>query len=538
MEKKSQEPLLSENQAWDLLEFAQALTLGASNVSSYLGYYTPDLLNQNLVELNNNARVPTFNTLLKALNDAVNEAENLQAFTEWGEWVDMLFKRTMAYYENMLSFDLMYVGAKTKRGKKVTDADMSNPKYNADRDIVDQFLIDFDYKAEFRKMVKLMLRNETAFTWLRNNEDPVNTRYTLQLMPQQYCKLTEYWERGMLYDFDMNYFLRAGVDVEEYDPIFKRKLEEYFRIAKIQNYNPTNSFDNRNGSFAYWVQTSPIYDRGNGLPHGAWVFKFDTSNFSGVPFLSALLKDTILNIPIQKLQYDKDAASAHAILAGEIKMLDSNEPNATAFSPKNLGTLMNIVKKALGKYVGVGAVPAQNIKWYQYKDQNTDMYNQQIKSSAAQGASASRILYADDKMSQEEVRNAITTDYNVMYNLYAQFNNFLEFYVNQLTKWYNFAFMFNGSSYEFERKEFSDKLMNWANVGMVLNDTVYASAMGIPPQHFRSMLMESHADNSWLNNLSMLMSIHTQPGGGTNVTGRPTSDDVSTDSRDYDTSDN
>lgn len=533
---EAQKPLLSEQEAWGLLEFANALTFGVSgegNISSYLGYYTPDLLNQNMIGLNNNARVPTYDKLIKALNNAANDAQNLQAFTEWGEWVDMIFKRILLYYSDILSFDLMYVPVTTKKGKRVQSTDFNNSKYYADRDIVDNFLSNFNYKDEFYKMVKLMLRRETAFTWLRNNEDVCNTKYTLQLMPQQYCMLTGYFEKGILYDFDMNYFLRAGVDVNEYDPIFLTKLNEYFKISQINNYYPTNPFNKRDGTFAYWIQTSPCYD--DELLHGAWAFKFDTSNFNGVPFLSALLKDTIMNIPIQKLQYDKDAAAAKGILAGEIKMLDSNEPNATAFSAKNLGTLMNIVKQALGKYVGVGAVPAQNIKWYQYKDQNTEMYNQQLQSASSQGTSGSRIIYSTDKMSQEEIRNAILTDYGIMSNLYVQFNNFLEFYVNKLTKWYNFAFEFTGSRYTFERKDRQAKLLELADRGVVLNDTAFASAYGFQPNHFRTMLEESHANNSWLKNLSMLMSIHTQ--GKDMAPGRPQKEDVSTDSRDYDVSD-
>lgn len=523
------EPLLNEEQVWDVLEFAQALGSGVGGIGNYYGYYTPDLLHQNLVRLNNDAQIPTFEKLIKALNNASMQEENLQAYNQWGEWVDMIFKRTINYYANLLSFDLMYVPDSTKRGKRITHKDLDGNKYIADRDIVDNFLSAFDYKAEFKKMVKLMLRRETAFTWLRNNGDVNAPQYTLQVMPQRFCKLTGYFERGMLYDFDLNYFMRAGTDVDLFDPIFKTKFNEYFDTIG-EKYIPTNPFDKRDGTFAYWTQTSPIYS--GDLLHGAWVFKFDTSNFNSVPFLSSLLKDTILNIPIQQLQYDKDMAAAHAILAGEIKMLDSNEPNATAFSPKNLGVLMNIVKQALGKYVGVGAVPAENVKWYQYKDDNTSMYSDQIKSNAGQGASASRLIYNTDKMSQEEIRNAIITDYEMVKQLYSQFANFLSFYINKLTKWYNFAFIFDGSNYPFEREKRQNAVFKGAEVGIVLNDTVFASVLGIQPNHFRTMLAETHAKNSWIQDLSELISIHTQGG----KPGRPTQDDVSSDSRDYDVS--
>ena len=74
-------------------------------------------------------------------------------------------------------------------------------------------------------------------------------------------------------------------------------------------------------------------------------------------------------------------------------------------------------------------------------------------------------------MSQEEIRNAILADYNVMRKVYAQFNNFLDFYVNQLTKHYKFKFAFDGSVYGFEREWRKDGIMKLAQTGIVLNET-------------------------------------------------------------------
>lgn len=518
-------PLLAEKQVWDVVDFARALNDGISGLSGISGLYTPGLLNQNLTNLNNNPRTPDYDKLVAALSEAVTQSENLQAYTEWMEFADMIFKRTMSYYENMLSFDL------TISCRNASKDDYSTTKYKNDKAIVNDFLDRFNYKAEFTKMVKQMLRTEIAYTWLRNNDDSKDTKYTLQVMPQKYCMLTGYWEQGLLYDFNMNFFLEPGRDIREYDPAFLGIMNRTFNAEGIEDYLPTNPFDNRKGTFAYWTQLSPIYD--GEKPHGAWAFKFDPGNFSAVPFLSALMKDTILNLPVQKLQYDKDMASAHAMLMGEIEMLNSSEPNATAFSPKNLGALMNIVKRAVGKYISVGAIPAKDVEWYQYEDKNPDMYSSQLKTSVASGAAASRILYSTDKMSQEEVRNAITTDYNMMRRLYSQFDNFLNFYANKLTKKFKFNFTFDGSNYPFERKERQKSLLDLADRGIVLNDTAFASAFGYKPTDFKRMMEETSTDESWTENLSMLMSIHTQSGG---EAGRPQQDEVSSEARDYDTS--
>jgi hypothetical protein len=413
-----------------------------------------------------------------------------------------------------------------------------------------------------------MMRSETAFYWLRNNNDLSKPSYTLQLMPQEYCLITGAWEKGYLYDFNMNYFLQPGIDINGYDEAFKEFMRTMYGggDSTFHDYKPSNKFDRRTGTFAYWTQTSPIYMH-NGLPSGAWVFKLDDSTFNDVPMLSSVMRDAIMNIPTRKLQYDKDALGAYAYLIGEIKMLKSNEPNATAFDPVRLGTLLQIVKQAIGKHIVVGAMPAEENEWYQFKDENTTMAETQIKTTLASGAGASRILYSSDKMSQEEIRNAILADYNVMKKVYAQFNNFLDFYVNQLTKHYKFKFMFDGSTFGFEREWRKDGVMKLAQTGIVLNETAFASAFGYDPVMFGHMLMETSAEDSWMQNLSSLQSIFTtsnvgnvsgavnggsneqQQGGNasnynregtsyihTGRPGRPRKADVSSDSREYDTS--
>ena len=558
MAQESREMLSVEQAEW-LKEVAVAFSNTLLNDGNISNIYTPSLLNQNLINLNNNPLTPTYNKLVEALNNAKFQAKTLQGYQEWMEYAEITFKRLLEYYANILAFDLSYTCINIKDKKEYSSA-----KYKKDKQKIEDFLIKFNYKKEFLKVVRQMLRSESAFYWLRNNNDTVNPTYTLQLMPQEYCLITGAWEKGYLYDFNMNYFLQPGIDINGYDEVFKEFMKVMYGGGEnvVYNYKPSNTFDKRTGTFAYWTQTSPIYMH-HGLPSGAWVFKLDDSNFNDVPMLASLMRDAIMNIPARKLQYDKDALGAYAYLIGEIKMLKANEANATAFDPVRLGTLLQIVKNALDKHIVVGAMPAEENKWYQFKDENTMMAETQIKTTLASGAGASRILYASDKMSQEEIRNAILSDYNVMKKIYSQFNNFLDFYANQLTKHYKFKFSFDGSTYGFEREWRKEGIMKLATTGIVLNSTAFASAFGYDPVMFSYMLKETSADDSWMKDLSSLQSIFTTPGvtptatnsgsneqggnasnynrQGTNYIhtgrpGRPRKADVSSDSREYDTS--
>ena len=181
--------------------------------------FTPSLLNQNLINLNNNPKTPTYDTLVKSLANAKNNAKELRGYQEWMELAEITFKRLIEYYSNILAFDLSYTCINVKDKKEYNTL-----KYKKDKQKVEDFLVNFNYKKEFLKVIRQMMRSETAFYWLRNNNDLSKPNYTLQLMPQEYCLITGAWEKGYLYDFNMNYFLQPGIDINGYDEVFKEFL--------------------------------------------------------------------------------------------------------------------------------------------------------------------------------------------------------------------------------------------------------------------------------------------------------------------------
>ena len=237
------------------------------------------------------------------------------------------------------------------------------------------------------------------------------------------------------------------------------------------------------------------------------------SNFNTTPFLAPFLKNAVRNDEIAMLQYNKDIASAYGILAGEIKTFDNagsgTVANQFTIDPKIVSILMSKVKQGLQ---GVGneantkavAMPVENIKWFQYKDENPDMYGTQLSASAGAGSGIGRIIYSSDRMSNAEIEAGIIDQYNTVKQVYSQFNNFMDFFANKLTRHYKFSFTFDGCSYPFEREKRFEKLVTIADRGLVLGPSAWASAMGYKPQEFERLLEESKF-NGWIDNLSQLM---------------------------------
>ena len=513
--------LLNEQQVNLVLEFSDALR----NYGLAEGFWSPWQSNQLLKDLTgqqiiNKDNAKTLENLRYILGNYKQNITQIQGYMDFANSYDMLFARTLESYVNSLSFDLQVIciNAYSKEEYKSSE-------YIEDKKKINEFLLKFDYQKEFRNVLQQVLLRETYYTWFRKTKwGNKGMKFALQIMPQDRCMLTGYWEKGLLFDFDMAYFLMAGTDIDGYDPAFKKYYNRVFNgNSSISDYRPTNPLNERDGTYAMWTQTSP--------EDGAWAFKFNTSDFLSVPFLAPALKNALSNDEIEKLQYDKDIAEAYAILAGEIETFDTaksgTQSDQTVFKPNTLGGFMAKAKNGLNNSTKLAAMPLKNLKWYQFEDKNNDMYSRQLSNSAAVGTGLSRIIYSNDRMSNAEVEAAMNETYQTMKPLYYQFSNFMEFFANKLTKKYKFKFLFDGATYKDAR---FDRLLKLADKGIVLAPSAWASVLGMNPALFENSLLESKGTN-WTENLQLLLNTNTTSQNKSSIVGRPITDnpDDSTD---------
>lgn len=207
--------------------------------------------------------------------------------------------------------------------------------------------------------------------------------------------------------------------------------------------------------------------------------------------------------------------------------------NQFAIDPATLGAFMGKVKQGLQNVGGSSsnaksvAMPLENIKWFQFEDKNPNMYEQQLSNSAGVGSGISRVIYSSDRMSNAEIEAGIIDQYNTVKQVYSQFNNFLEFFGNQLTKKYKFKMTLDGCSYPFEREKRFERLTKAADKGIVLGSSAWASAMGYTPMEFDRLLDEAkYGDFSSKWQLMLNTNTTAQESQG----GRPRKDDGLTDS--------
>ena len=159
MEELSKTEELSREQAlWTINTYYNAL------YGTGMDYYDSSAVNKELVGLNNNPMIPTYDSLRESVATYKESAEQLQAYSEFMKVWDSVYKKTLENKVALLAFD-----------KYEYCVNISNPKeyqekaYLDDVKRVKKFFQKFNYKQEFRNAVSNMVTTDTYFCWLRDS---------------------------------------------------------------------------------------------------------------------------------------------------------------------------------------------------------------------------------------------------------------------------------------------------------------------------------------------------------------------------------
>lgn len=474
------EILISEENTKYVLEFAQ-------NLMGPIGqqYLSPQMINARMQDITLNPFQTTEADLIKALNSPKTSELKLQQISQDFEINSQVYKTLLEYQSNILAFDLTYdcINAKYK--------DYTTPKYKKDLDKVKEFLDKFDYRREFKIAVQEMIRNDTFFCTPRLEGD----QYVLQELPNSvdWTLITGRWDYGLLFSFNMNWFMQQGVDIDFYPPFFKRKHNE----RKLQtSYNPpVNPIYRGRSSYMDW-QDIP--------PEEGWAWKMNVSMATRLPLYTGLFLDLIQQPTMRALQKSVNMAEAAKLIIGEIPLLNKTTQASTkdqfGISAKNLGQFLALVKAAIGSAIKTAAVPLTNIKGIDFESDN-ELYSSYIKTTLASSGVNTNLLFTSDvKQNAIESQLALNVDENQLIALYPDFEKFLNYHVNKETKHFEFKFHFEGTNFYLNRQQRFNDQMALIGQGIVLPQKIAAS-IGMSPFNFQRQLDEARA-NKFVDNLT------------------------------------
>lgn len=437
--------------AWDFLEFSNSYRTSYRNT-----YFTPDTVNQQLKNINMNPMEINLAGLENALKNPKDSEQILRNYTQSAEIENMYYKRLLRYFPDMASFNLTFDVINIEK-----DSDFNSKEFKLDMRILDNFCSKFNYKEEFCTILRQLLRQGVYYGVLRNDGD----KYILQELPADFCKITGRFSHGLLFDFDMNWFIgNYGIDIEMYPKVFKKMLNDVFRRSSLgKKYNPSKPVDKRDSTFIYWHQCSPA--------DGFWAWKISPEIATIVPYFSAMLPDISYQSVIRKLQNDKYFIEASKLLVGIIGFNKESKSGQVAnqinMTPDMLGKFLGVARQGLNKQIGLVALPLESIETVEFDTSDKNIVTDYIQNMAKQGISSSDVLFSQDKLNSHQSKLASAVDINFILSLYPMFANFIEYYVNSLTKKYKFKISFNDVNVPDDKSERMNRFKDLASMGIV-----------------------------------------------------------------------
>ena len=418
------------------------------------GYFTPDLINQQMQNLNMNPVETTVDNIINALKNPKTNEEILREYSMALELQNMYYKRLLHYLSDMPCFNITFDCVNIEKDSEYTSKNFKN-----DLKVIDDFLNRFDAKEEFKTVLRQILRQGVYYCVFRDD----GIKYTLQELPANFCKITGRHAYGVLFDFDMQYFIsQAGVDINMFPNVFKRMLRSVYRQNE-KDYDPAQKVDKRHSSFIYWRQCNPA--------DGFWAFKTNPELATLLPYFAPLFPEVALVPVVRKLQEDKYFIAASKMLVGILGFNKDTKSGQTAnqinITPEVLGKFLGVARQGLSRQIGLTALPVDKVEKVEFDTDQQNLETAQTETIAKQSVAESSVLFHQDKLSVHESKLAAAVDANIVKTMYPMFANFIEYFINRRTKHYKFKFEFHDVDIPDDKEARKAMVKDNASIGIV-----------------------------------------------------------------------
>lgn len=425
----------------------------------------------------------------KMIADPKHHEKALRDLSEYIYNKIMSLKRISHYFGNMLEFD-WYL--------EPINADLDSMRTSAFKRAYKkclEFIDKIDVKYTYPKIMNVVMLQDTFFAFMRKNDDYI----VYQQMPSDYCMITYENELGYGYDFDCSYFMRPGVDIDEYDPIFKEYFEEYRKT------------DGFKYGYPFWIRLN------NDI---APVFKFDTNRASSTPPFLGAFTDAI-EIEDYKQIYKKNAEiQTTKLLINKIPMKKESNVHTKdnfAIDAKTAGIFNNIIKESIPEMI-ISITSPLEAELLDFNKQGSSKNNivEEAYSIFFDGVGTSSTLFGDNPTGKTGIRSSQKTDEYFVKHMYKQFERHLNYHLNKISNKFKFRIHFEGTMWD--REERFERAFKMVSIGAPL--TYLAVANGKTPTEIENMTNLERA-MGLKDNLQLVESIHT----ASPKSGRPKSDD-------------
>lgn len=487
------ENLLTEEQVkqvWDFAQFALSLNTGSG---MYPGVLTPMLLNAREKDLNVNPLYATQDQLDNALKNPKDNEVALQSISEGFEILSQPYKRLISYLGNMLSFDMTYNPINAEKDDYTSNA------FKKEEKAIEAQLDRFQYEDVFQQVIRELLRNEAYFCSPRFDAENIVLQ-ELHASPT-YSMITGRWDYGFLFSYNMYFFLLPGVDISMYDPFFSRAFNSLWgKNGKLKEYQPHITPELREASsWVYWQDVPP--------PTG-WAFKLTPELAVRLPYFVGVFNDLILQPLIRNLQKSIQMAEASKLIAGQVPFLKNTQSQVAdqiSMNPDTLAKFLQLVSSAVSSAVKTMAAPLDNIQGINFTGDN-EMYSSYWKNTLGMTGVNTNLIYSGNaRPNMMESQLSLNTDEQLMYTVYPQFEQFMNYNINQQAqvKKFRWKFNFEGTRFFTNRNERFERQQWLVQNGIVMPKKISA-AIGMRWPDMRRQMEEAKA-NGFVDSLTPVL---------------------------------
>jgi len=296
---------------------------------------------------------------------------------------------------------------------------------------VNQFIKNLMPEKIFREITLQCVIEGKRFYYLW--QEPKYGLITFKDLPSDYCQIVGKFEGGWKIAFNMMYFMRAGVSVEQFPPEFKDYIEEfytYYDKDKKTMKNPntpkdvTTYFDNKNWYF--WK----MLDINKGICFGV-----DNSEADVTPTLSQMFLDANELNAYKMLEQELMSIPLRQIMTATVPMQKDNKSgnynNDTAITPELIQLYQQIIQSILPNTVDFISAPLDDFKVHTFDSVATrdSIVGNAISNFYSQGG-MSGLITTTDKPNVSMVNTARIIETAFIDKVYNQYN----YIINQVVK--------------------------------------------------------------------------------------------------------
>jgi hypothetical protein len=460
------------------LQFARALTSSSQNSM----FFNPIWQNSILKDINMTPAMYDREKIEDLLKNPKNNEDALKDLGQHLMNVIMQFNRLVYYYSRILTFDYVLIPS------NADEDDFKKSAYKKSRKKASELVEKINPKVLFPDIMNGVILEDAKFYYVRETEDSI----TLQEMPSKYCKIVNKTEYGYQYAFNMYYFLRAGVNINDFDSDFVGYFKDF-----LDNKKNTDQY-------FYWQKLDPIK---------APVFKFDETRAGLTPPLMGLYIDSAEIAAYKRLMKTKTQLDVWKILINKIPIHTDSKgaqtKNNFAIDPDTAAKFTTMIQSAVPDGVKSITTPLDVESFEFNQSQNRDNIVGYGQDNFYNAAGSSPVLFGEKNLNGTGLEASKKVDESYVIHMYRQFERFLNSWLKVNSTRYRFKVIFPDITI-FNRSEKLEIFLKTAQFGY--SKSLVSCALGINPDDMLALLAYEKSIDLVSNYLIPLQSSHVQNG--------------------------